>query len=148
MSTSLQDLRDIVEPDAVSWWPPAIGWWIVASAGVMTGAWILWMSMRRWQANAYRRAALIELKDANSDAEIAALIKRTAMCVYPRREIAPLTGPQWVDWLEKHGGVAVPNSMTRLLSEGVFADRTETVAEELRQFADAWIRLHREPERC
>jgi len=32
-----QRLRDIQLPEAVDWWPPAPGWWVLAVAGIMLG---------------------------------------------------------------------------------------------------------------
>ena len=45
----LQQLRDIHLPVAPGWWPPAIGWWLLAIlvAGVL--AWMIWWLGARWR---------------------------------------------------------------------------------------------------
>ena len=45
----LQQLRDIHLPAAPGWWPPAIGWWLLAMvvAGVL--AWMIWWLGARWR---------------------------------------------------------------------------------------------------
>ena len=52
-------LRDIHLPDAVAWWPPAFGWWIVAALVVLLG---IALSVRTWQQRRHR-AARRALKD-------------------------------------------------------------------------------------
>ena len=99
----LDQLKDIHTPDAIGLWPPAIGWYLIAAflvaALVLVGV-ILW---RRWQQNAYRRAALRECDDiereitANSDyrtaaIRIATLLKRTALSVFLVRRLRPYPG--------------------------------------------------------
>ena len=90
--TSLQNLRDIVEPAPVPWWPPAVGWWILL---VVVAAFAVWLASRAWRrrhANAYRRAALKELRSATNPVEIAEILKRTALCAFPRTAVASLSG--------------------------------------------------------
>ncbi|MFK7734069.1 MAG: DUF4381 domain-containing protein [Pseudomonadales bacterium] len=56
-----QQLRDIHLPEAVSWWPPAIGWWLLTllCIGLL---WVLWANLKkRRKAKEYRIAAHIEL---------------------------------------------------------------------------------------
>ena len=99
----LDQLKDIHTPDAIGLWPPAIGWYLIAAflvaALVLVGV-ILW---RRWQQNAYRRAALRECDDiereitANPDyrtaaIRIATLLKRTALSVSLVRRLRPYPG--------------------------------------------------------
>ena len=58
---SLSNLRDIVEPAAVSLWPPAPGLVLLGSLLLVWIVYALLLWRRRWQANAYRRQALGEL---------------------------------------------------------------------------------------
>ena len=101
---SLDRLADIVVPESISWWPPAIGWWVLLSVlllAVIASAFVLY---RRWQRDAYRRQALFELQTANSHRQINQILKRTALQVFPRAEIASLTGKNWIQWLNKTPG--------------------------------------------
>ena len=45
----LQQLRDVHLPTVPGWWPPAIGWWLLAIvvAGVL--AWMIWWLGARWR---------------------------------------------------------------------------------------------------
>ncbi|MEO0651765.1 MAG: DUF4381 domain-containing protein, partial [Planctomycetota bacterium] len=95
-AASLARLHDIELPEAVSLWPSAPGWWLVAgalgSAAVLAG-WVWW---DRHRSLAYRRAALRELSELRASGELRALpslLKRVALAAHPRHEVAALSGP-------------------------------------------------------
>jgi len=143
---SLENLRNIAQPPPVSWWPPALGWWVVLAALVIAAGFAALKGWRRWQARAYRRAAVRELESARSIAEIAAILKRTALAAYPRSEIASLSGQAWCQWLQETGGQPVPNAVAKVLSEGIFAKSAEENArQEVSAFVRAWIQNHPSP---
>lgn len=107
---SLQNLNDIVLPATVGWWPLATGWYVLIGFLLIALAWFSYRSLRRWTNNGYRRAALHELqlleeriqqpeaRDA-SLRQIPGLLKRTALSVYPRSQVASLTGKDWFHFL-------------------------------------------------
>ena len=93
MSTTGPQLRDIHLPQ-VSWWPPAIGWWLVAAAIllVLIVAVFIWLRGRR--ARALRRAAQNELAmlsarhardgdDVAVAAGLSRLLRRIALLLQP-----------------------------------------------------------------
>jgi len=107
---SLQNLNDIVLPPSVSWWPLASGWYLLLALLLAALAWFVYRSIRRWIDNRYRRAALYELqlltqaiqnpeKRNASLRQLPVLLKRTALSVYPREQIASLSGDDWYDFL-------------------------------------------------
>ena len=53
----LQQLRDIHLPTEPSWWPPAIGWWILAVLFCLASYWLARKILRVWQDRAPIRAA-------------------------------------------------------------------------------------------
>ena len=55
---SLQNLNDIVLPDAVAWWPPAPGWYAVLAVLLALLLWLSFRALRAWRRNIYRRQAL------------------------------------------------------------------------------------------
>ena len=142
-SLSLDDLRDIAQPPPVPWWPPAAGWWFLFALLIITSATLLYRTWRSWRANGYRRAALREIRTASTEAQIADILKRTALCAYPRSQIASLTGSQWCAWLRDTGGQELSESLQRSLTSGVFRDESLTNTNELAVFADHWVKNHR-----
>lgn len=112
---SLANLNDIVMPEAVGWWPLADGWYVLAGTFVILLGWYTFRSVKNWRANAYRRAALRELDSliddtrnpqsrASSLRQLPSLLKRTALSVYPREDVAGLTGEDWFDFLNSKMG--------------------------------------------
>jgi hypothetical protein len=141
--SSLANLRDIATPPPVAWWPPAPGWWFLLTLLGMVAAVAAARGWRRWRADAYRRAALRELRGAESVGSIAELLKRTALAASPRTQVASLTGSAWVKWLAETGGRPVPAAVSQALTVGVFSDRESADAGVVSAFAEEWIRLHR-----
>ncbi len=141
-TTSLANLRDIAVPPPVSWWPLALGWWVVIALTLVFIALYGYRTWQRWKANAYRRAALTELRSATNDATIAEILKRTALCASPRADVASLAGDNWCQWLCATGGADVPVAVAERLSVGIFQDRSKHTSE-LHDFAARWINNHR-----
>ena len=140
--TSLENLRDIVVPPAVSWWPLAPGWYVVIFTGLAVATFLAWRQLRQWKRNAYRREALDALRQAGSTSEIASLLKRTALSAFPRSEVAGLTGEAWCDWLETTGPSPMPSGIRSTLHRGT-SDSDSGSTSELRSFAMSWMKFHR-----
>lgn len=135
-NASLANLRDIAVPQPPPLWPPAPGLWvllIVAAAVVIALGVFL---RRRWVDNAYRRAGLALLDDARTNRDANIVLKRVALAVYPRSEVAPLYGDDWAAFLDGRC------RKTRFADLGSVADDAE-VSRDLRSLARTWIRHHR-----
>ncbi len=105
----LNQMQDIIVPDAVGWWPLSFSLASVLFGliGLLIG--IFWAVRRSWLENLYRQEAK-ELYDkamqqANSPQqklEIAnRLLKQVAITHYGRKNIANLAGKSWTDFLRK-----------------------------------------------
>lgn len=101
----LARMHDLALPEPASWWPETGGWWVLAIwLLALIGAGLL--RVRRKQAdNRYRREALEELQridlagDPGAAAEIAAIVRRCALTVFPRQAVASLHGDAWAEFL-------------------------------------------------
>ena len=140
---SLDNLRDLVAPPPVPWWPPAPGWWGLLALVTLSVSVFAWRRWRSWHANAYRRAALRELQGAASAAEVAEILKRTVLAAYPRAEVAALSGSAWCRWLGEQTGKPLPAPMAEALTSGVYSAATSERTSEVTAFANDWIRSHR-----
>jgi hypothetical protein len=123
-------LRDIHLPAAVSWWPPAYGWWLLALCLLLLAVIAWWLARRRSgrRATRLRESALRQLDAvethyrATGDARaalaaISVLLRRLALSVAPRVQVAALTGHQWQQWLTEHCGDTGEQSMAGALTE-------------------------------
>lgn len=136
---SLENLRDIALPTPIPWWPPAVGWWLVLAFIAIAIAVMLVWAWRTWRANAYRRAALLELKTATTITGIAEILKRTALAAYPRSEVASLSGSAWCQWLEESGGCQLQDDVVEALTHSVFDNDDSANVDSVKSFAVDWI---------
>jgi len=153
---ALKHLQEIPLPSPVSYRPATVGWAIVGALLLGIIAYAAWHAWRRWQANAYRRAALRELADlemrlgdaatqAGAVAELPALVKRTALACFPRERVASTTEDDWLAFLDRTcppgGFVAGPG---RLLPHLAYAsDRpAEGELRDLTALVRRWIERH------
>ena len=143
----LSHLADIVVPPPVPWWPPAPGWWILATGCLAALAMSAAVALGRYQRNAYRRAALAELAAVNVDgpaaaAAISAVLKRVALVAYPRSEVASLTGAAWLAFLDRAGATTdftsgLAASLTKATKGGAIQSSAAVLAA-----ARRWVRRH------
>ena len=107
----LAELRDIHLPDAISWWPPAPGWWILALVIILLVSFAIVRQVRNYLHNRYRTEAVLVLdaawqqfqRDHNTQAylwQLTELLKRTALTAYPDVPVSGLQGQQWLKFLD------------------------------------------------
>ena len=157
---SIFDLRDIVVPEPVGFWPPAAGVWILAGVTCIGFALLIWRGYAVWKSRAYRRTGLARLAQIEGQltspgSEVAALrelsdlLKRVALAVFPRKQVAPLYGENWLRFLERtcHGctfSVGPGKLLISVTSAGQEALRVNADhGRELVDFARRWIKGHR-----
>ncbi|WP_108663625.1 DUF4381 domain-containing protein [Acuticoccus kandeliae] len=131
-------------PAPVPLTPETGGWVVLAILLALALLALVWWVVRRRRANAYRRAALIALAAAGDDpAEIAAILRRTALAAWPRTRVASLTGEAWLGFLDASGGDgAFKAGPGRAIVEAPFrADAAP--APGLAEAAEQWVRHHR-----
>jgi hypothetical protein len=149
-------LRGYHLPDVPSWWPPAPGWWALAVLLVVAVAITAWWILRRHRCRAAARQAARELAElrshlaAGGDAaaflrDLSKLLRRYAIAAFPRREVAALTGEQWLCFLDRHSdGERFRSGPGRQLLEAPYQAGSEGLTEELAALVEDWIRHNRE----
>jgi hypothetical protein len=140
---SLDRLHDLALPPEVPWWPPAPGWYAVIAIVLAAAAWLAFRAWKHWRSNAYRRAALQELKSLDTPAAIAELLRRTALAIAPRPVIADLTGLAWPDWLARQCPEPMPEIVRTQLTAGIYqAPSPNPDLAPLKTYATRWITCH------
>lgn len=124
----LEGLRDIRLPQAVSFWPPAPGWWILAGLVLVLALIALLLEYRRRQTLAYRvdrqwRAmAQDSARFADSRALAAAgavLMRRVLLSHMDTAGAATLTGESWERELEAGKG-ALPDGIAAFVARAPY----------------------------
>lgn len=116
------ELRDIHLPDTVSWFPPAIGWWLVLALviALITGLRALYVKQQarkatapvNWRPALQEELAMIQQQYVNSQnqqqlaIELSQLLRKTVVKENPQQanQLAGLTGPAWLAALDQHFG--------------------------------------------
>jgi len=134
--SDLSNLRDIIVPPDVSFWPPALGWWLVGAACAVAVGFAAAAVVRHWRRNAYRREALHALQTADAS-DISAILKRAALAAFPRERVASLNGAAWLAFLDRTGGTSFAGTALLALTYGGAGDRDAVIAQ-----ARRWIVSH------
>jgi len=102
------ELRDIHLPDAVGWWPPAPGWWLVALLLPLLVWFIRYLYRRLTRKSAIKQAQIMlkNLRRQSNDSrqtltEISAWLRRVALSTGDRATVAALRGDAWLAYLDK-----------------------------------------------
>ncbi len=109
---SLQ-LQDIHLPDSASFWPLAMGWWVLFFLILLSTSWLIIKVIKRAKQRKYRRIIFskfstleekLKTNPSNTNiAEVNTLLRQLAITYYPRSEVASLAGGDWLQFLDKSG---------------------------------------------
>jgi len=156
----LEQLADIHLPEAVSFWPPAPGWWlltlVLVSAVILLGR----LTLLRLKQRKILEFALFELDKIHQQFEnlqaatgndinaarlqfindFNAVLRRVALWHHPEQEIASLSGAAWVDFIrEKGDSTLMTDELADALQQGRFKPHCEFNVAQLYQFGQKWI---------
>lgn len=152
MSELADQLRELHLPEPVGWWPPAPGWWIVASITLVTMGWAILQAWRRRShtSNDSRslRGELSAHFETWKDTQATALyyrycseaLRRKAIGISGRDVVSRLSGERWVNWLDAHTLTPLSDDVRAVLADGVYhrapPERVPDVHRELLRWAN------------
>lgn len=151
MNSPLLDLKDIHEPEAISGWPPAIGWWILAVSIPLLAIFLVWLYKKLTRKTAIKTAnkILAHIKqDATRDSfqklcDLSVLIRRVAISTSPRAQVAGLTGRQWLAFLDNSvKNAPFSEGIGQLLAEAPYrkSPPTELEISQLIDLCENWLK--------
>ena len=148
----LANLHPLREAIPIGWWPLATGWWLLIAIALLCMVGLVYVLVKRYRANAYRRRGLAQLQTLRQQfleqenasqyvAQTNALLKSVALISYPRREVAASNGRQWLAFLNDR-----MSSTEQFHSDFVTAAYSKTCPDmdmdQMHRAARAWIRRH------
>lgn len=153
----LAQLRDIHMPEAIGYWPPAPGWWILAVILLAAFGTLLVFLKKKRQSQRYRKLALqqlSQLQDGHKEpvlylAQINRLLKQTLLAAPTPNKAAGLTGKQWLYFLDRSANTdRFSNGPGKWLIEGPYLPaNTNTIdtntLKNLHSLVEHWIKTHR-----
>jgi hypothetical protein len=148
---SLDNLNDIIVPEAVGFFPLAPGWMVVILLALGLLFHFLFQAYKGYQRSLYKREALKELDSYNKESrdEMIALItlaKRVAIAAYGRNEIARLSGESWWDFMEEYSKVKMSRKLRAELSDLLYGTPQQNDTSQytvVKDLVTLWIRTHK-----
>ena len=151
LDASLDNLNDIITPQAVGYFPPAPGWYIV---GLLAFTLLFHFSVlfySRYKKNLYKREALKELEHLTQQnkeeaIELLSLAKRVAIVAYGREMIAKLSSSAWWDFMEDNSKVKISTELRENI-QTILYDKSYECSEhnfkEIKSLVHLWIKTHK-----
>ena len=155
----IHGIDEIILPEAISWWPSAPGWNVLA---VIVFAWLMLRAIRwakRWWSNRYRRQALQQLEQLQQQpgkqlqdvvSVLPYYIKVTALQAYPRQDVASLSGNDWLAFLDaQYSGPSFSEGLGKKLLDVAYLPHEQWQLNEeesytLINMSRRWIAQHKE----
>ncbi|MDH5544531.1 MAG: DUF4381 domain-containing protein [Gammaproteobacteria bacterium] len=148
LASVLAKMRDIHPPEQVSWWPPALGWWLLVLILLFT--WISWKLWKRRASSVLRTIAKKEFErllrdfeiDRNKNSllqEISIFLRRTALAANSATN-ASLTGISWLQCLDELSKYKMfENGAGRIISELPYQANQDFEAQSLLKELRVWV---------
>ncbi len=152
----IDGLEPISPPEAVSFWPPQPGWYVVIALLLVLILFGIYRYIQYKRRNAYRKRALMELAKLESApishslvSDLNHLLKATALAGYPRNQVADLTGRAWLEFLDHTAeGTSFTEEPNTILGDVSFSKKefihlSDDQWKVLVSNTALWIRKHR-----
>lgn len=144
-------LRDIHLPEQISWWPPALGWWLLPILLLL----VIYLSFKAIKffnrKTAFKSAKKIllqvkhdnELNDYDKLCQLSIWLRRVAVSIAPRSEVAGLTGLKWLEYLDHNmTGKPFSEGVGRIFTEAPYQDNKKIQVDlsELFDLCETWLK--------
>lgn len=151
-----QQLRSLHMPEAVSWWPPAPGWWVLFAALMFLTGFAVLTLYKHIQKNRYRKLARNELEAAYSKWQgsddnsqyvqlASAVIKRSIIAAGGEVQVASQTGQQWTQTINHWAKTPLSDQASQAMIDAGYRANPNIDIDDLHQQLDDWLRSHRKP---
>jgi len=149
-------LKDIHLPEPLSWWPPAPGWIILAILIplLVVGSYFIYKRIKQKTALKTARYLLDAIKKEKHQhplstlTALSALLRRVAISVSPRSDVASLRGEAWLNFLD---GSCKDKPFTtgvgRCLADAQYRPNlpADTDMEALFKLCECWLKQQKSP---
>ncbi|GJM14562.1 MAG: hypothetical protein DHS20C12_29650 [Pseudohongiella sp.] len=153
----LAQLADIHLPEPVSYWPPAIGWWILAALALVLVVLVFRKFAQLSRQRKICQYAIAELErcyDNYSNGDPAAIdqgkldyvnqfntvLRRVALVHFQQANVASLDGASWVDFIRQKGESSLmTDEIAAALQHGRFQTKCDVDVDAMQGFGQQWI---------
>ena len=146
-------LRDIHAAPAVSWWPPAPGWWVLALLLLVLLIWLGRRLLARIRVHQRRKQMLswVDHLNANIDPQrnpqaylstLNRIFKLVALGAFPGQNCAALAGQDWVDFLTANMKNSHSAESLNVLASGPYDPAPQFDPDTMSELTRFWIKQH------
>ena len=143
---SLDNLHDIIVPDAVGFFPLSSGWIIVLFLALTLLFHFSFLAYKQYQKTLYKREALKELEKESDLLTLLSLAKRVGIVAYGRDKIALLSAEAWWDFMQMHSDVKVEQTLRTEIEKCLYDAQYEidkSMLEKVKIMVTMWIKTHK-----
>lgn len=143
---SLDNLHDIIVPDAVGFFPLSSGWMIVLLLALTLLFHFSFLAYKRYQKTLYKREALKEVEKESDLLTLLSLAKRVGIAAYGRDKIALLSSESWWDFMQMHSDVKVEQALRTEIEKCLYYAPYEidkSMLEKVKRMVIIWIKTHK-----
>ena len=148
---SLDNLNDIIVPDAVGFFPMAPGWIIVGFLLLTILFHFGFKQYLYYKRSLYKREALHELQSLTTESvqgtvSLLDLAKRVGIAAYGRPQVAKLDGDLWWDFMEKNSKAKVHSELREEIKVLLYNKDTQHESSKfkgLKSIVEDWIKTHK-----
>jgi hypothetical protein len=148
----LAQMKDVHLPEPISWWPLAVGWWLVAALIIGSIAAIIYVLWRRYRQNRYRKLAISELlinyqqwlseRDDQAYLSLANdLLKRVVRIFNP--SLVAQFSDAWVDKLDDYNRTEFSTEARYALAHQCYQAHVEADIDSLHRELCHWLKHHK-----
>ena len=146
----LDQLKDIHLPSEINWWPLAIGWWLAAFLALVVLV-LLVVLFKKYRQRKQRLERGLEPFDqlaineslSSQDwlNELSILLRRIAINVHGRNDVAGLVGSDWLSYLDNTGRTnEFSQGVGKVLAEQPYQPDVDYDRESIRKLARVWVK--------
>ncbi len=137
----LPQLQDIHFAPSPSWWPLAIGWWVLIAFSLLLLTWLFiklrqQVKLKKQRQMIFSQLALLEKNSKKGScnevvAKVNILLRQLAIHYYSSNKIASLTGHNWLRFLDQSGNTSgFSKGAGRILIEAPYQPETASQQEQ------------------
>lgn len=156
-SQLLDQLPPLHLPEPISFWPPAVGWWLLLFLLLVLLSFFVHYAIKYKRRNRLRKAALRQLdkiwqcyrKDGRADNYLVAvnrLLKQFVMQQYPDKSLHTLSGRVWLNGLQElspRSNMSADSASVLLTVYARHADYSEQDVQALQPLLRQWFKALR-----
>lgn len=135
-------INGLIEPDQIAYSYNTLGWKMVLVAVISTTIIGLFLWVRSFIKNAYRRKALKEIEQIATLTENLSTLKQVALAVYGRKKVAGLYGDEWVTFLDKQCKESNFQGFSKTIEQVINGGASQADELLLKEQIIKWIKYH------